>query len=912
MDKKFQFFSYSGSTGAHLFKGICESPMNNIKVLDFMGVNKSEVDIRNFTEELKEAIMDYRTRNRENIPLMFMNLNHDITKKILLDDSLHSLLSNYRCIIPIFDNYCTLSAVMGISKEKQLDLKNFFDGIHPCNRFVSTEILFANPLFFKRHDTSYIACFSKQDLINDFTDHIIKVKLTPCMVGHIQISHFHVLKSMDPSYLFSNMDFNAWCARVIRSKFHGNNIDVIVYSSTWPSEIVFQLKREFIQDNIIVDHFLLDIYKILYSKRDDLFLRHLKGKRILILEDMVITGKSLDLTYRTIKKCGGIIKGIAVIFKNSEAKQNYSEQFYTLAESTIELYSLIDTFNGKKCPECVKTGLNNNATYLNPKNYLFSGSASTINFDDILSSNNNDNRKFWKMVKKSKSLKPHIDHKTHGSHCYYNINISKFVKECAECIDWDIQSLYDGSEWPDSILFFNEPTTYHVVSHLINKNKNLRKAILLPIHELGMTYEDHYKAIVKKLRNRKVLIVLDTIENIDTLERLLNLYKRISEYHKDIKLVILINRLPSPYRTILSLSFGEGNTKSIYNVFIPTFKNREEDCPICREIRILEKYYEEFSHSAKRYIDRRLKAMALMERDTEDAFVTEGIKCSDLKDAVNKGEILNLIYRRTEVGDFFKIIKSGISVERFSCFLEDIPLEQIYQHDIRLWLKEQIEKTINVKHLIRLLQATLHCDPFLIKENLDKIIKITIASDRIDFISYFLEYLLCEGVVSKPSLKLLLERIEKELSDNHTNNYLELFNSVIHKYPEQIFLRRSLCDIYNNIIRQVAATDINILIRGETGTGKEEIAKIIHDLSDRRDKPLNIVNLSSFPETLIDAELFGHEKGAFTGADRRRDGKLKSADGGTVFLDEIGDIPVGIQIKLLRALENKEFNALGS
>ncbi|MDD0976145.1 sigma-54 interaction domain-containing protein [Pseudomonas fontis] len=113
-------------------------------------------------------------------------------------------------------------------------------------------------------------------------------------------------------------------------------------------------------------------------------------------------------------------------------------------------------------------------------------------------------------------------------------------------------------------------------------------------------------------------------------------------------------------------------------------------------------------------------------------------------------------------------------------------------------------------------------------------------------------------------------------------------------------------------LRQVAPSEASVLIIGETGTGKELVARHIHNLSGRRDKPFVAVNCGAFSESLVEAELFGHEKGAFTGALAAKAGWFEEANGGTLFLDEIGDLPMPIQVKLLRVLQEREVVRLGS
>jgi formate hydrogenlyase transcriptional activator len=156
--------------------------------------------------------------------------------------------------------------------------------------------------------------------------------------------------------------------------------------------------------------------------------------------------------------------------------------------------------------------------------------------------------------------------------------------------------------------------------------------------------------------------------------------------------------------------------------------------------------------------------------------------------------------------------------------------------------------------------------------------------------------------------RVLMEQEKARLQQQ--NLYLQEEIKSVHNFEEVIGQGPALTAVLDNV-RRVAATDATVLITGETGTGKELIARAIHSSSRRKEKPLIKINCAALPTGLVESELFGHEKGAFTGAIARRVGRFELADGGTIFLDEIGELPADAQAKLLRVLQEREFDRVG-
>jgi len=180
------------------------------------------------------------------------------------------------------------------------------------------------------------------------------------------------------------------------------------------------------------------------------------------------------------------------------------------------------------------------------------------------------------------------------------------------------------------------------------------------------------------------------------------------------------------------------------------------------------------------------------------------------------------------------------------------------------------------------------------------------GKNEIDLAANILPYLglILSNLYAFEEIKTLTKKLEQE--KNYLLDEINLTNNV-----QEIIGNSQQLNYVLNKVKQVAPIDATVLILGETGTGKELIAKAIHNLSKRNENAFITVNCAALPVQLIESELFGHEKGSFTGAWEKRIGKFEVADGGTIFLDEIGELPLEVQAKLLRVLQEKEFERLG-
>ncbi|MDR0699475.1 MAG: sigma 54-interacting transcriptional regulator [Tannerella sp.] len=200
------------------------------------------------------------------------------------------------------------------------------------------------------------------------------------------------------------------------------------------------------------------------------------------------------------------------------------------------------------------------------------------------------------------------------------------------------------------------------------------------------------------------------------------------------------------------------------------------------------------------------------------------------------------------------------------------------------------------------------CVPIIIKNEITGTLSVHKEHAGISDFSPEIKFLNIIGMLIGRNISIRRKQIE-ELDELRKEN-MRLKGVKLFK-PENIIGNTSLMSDLYSMIERVCSTNTTVMIRGESGVGKELIAEAIHNASPRASKPFVKVNCSALPETLIESELFGHEKGAFTGANAQHTGRFEMANEGTVFLDEIGDVPLSMQVKLLRVIQQRQIERVG-
>ncbi len=250
---------------------------------------------------------------------------------------------------------------------------------------------------------------------------------------------------------------------------------------------------------------------------------------------------------------------------------------------------------------------------------------------------------------------------------------------------------------------------------------------------------------------------------------------------------------------------------------------------------------------------------------------------------------------------------AGKSLESAVSQLSDSILRKVIETRQPLIVSDALSDTIFGRSLsvMNLQLASVMCAPLLAKGELLGVIYVGNDDIRGLFTEGTLDVLTVFAAQASLLLQnaMLLDQLRSDKGELEEQLHEKTFGDLVGTNP-------SLVEVFNKV-KKVATTDISVMITGETGTGKELIAREVHRRSGRKNGPFVVVNCGAIPENLMESELFGHVRGAFTGAIATRGGKFQAANGGTLFLDELGEMPITLQVKLLRALQERMVNKVG-
>jgi transcriptional regulator with PAS, ATPase and Fis domain len=367
-----------------------------------------------------------------------------------------------------------------------------------------------------------------------------------------------------------------------------------------------------------------------------------------------------------------------------------------------------------------------------------------------------------------------------------------------------------------------------------------------------------------------------------------------------------LDRLSKDRRAVLESILSAKNIHSIFTLPIPTYKNDEQNCPLCKEERQLNKHFEEMGTDSKEYV--RSRKMKISVKEIPEEKTVQNQKSAS-ESTITRGKALAFLYNKGDIA-FLEALRHKTPLNKLMYVLDAIPPEYIRINDVHEWMTETLSEITNIGHLTKLVRMWMNVHPQIIIENLEHILVQFAKSGRNRFPSFVLEYLIFEGIIEKFDLIKKIEEIKNkqtELSEFFSN----ILDSGLYRIPKEFYLRPSLNEFFDNILNKIAPKDVNVLITGETGTGKSLLGRLIHDWSSRSKKNFIDVDIAHYPETLLESALFGHEKGAFTGADKSKKGEFEIVNGGTIFLDEIGNINLSCQSKLLTVIEKKEYKRIG-
>lgn len=905
----------------------------------FESMGQEQIAVINFLRLEAEAPAKYReflytwvSSEYKSVPLLFINVKEDLKINLLTEDTA-SLLSDKYLIIPVFGQYCELMGWIGLDeKEDETDRllrEIIFEGNVSEDYFREhsgvLKILWNNRGLFHKSGNAWSAVAMASEVFEAEIKQEISKRNAHIKRDHIEISplmhseeYIEAIRFIEDPHLIERI------ARQLYTmiKPSVDNLQCIVTFGD-PGAILASAFRSLLQSHG------KDLPYVVFENEESpspINPERLEGKRVLILFDVVCAGELLEKICRWIESEGGIVGEIATVVNiNVTKKGRCIDQIRRLCEYTFE------TSTPGECKDCIKGHLPKK-----PDPYLKTirpvPHQEPVYFMDVLDEYRDEVIRFWEMVDKAGALREHVRITDKDRHYFFYVDtysIFKMREHMASVLE--ILSLKMAESihgFPKRITFLHPPNlSAQLLAEELRRFWSDQRGIQrIPypqdIYVVSAFSEEGKLKVHERndtLIRGSILILDDGANTGDTLRSLIGIANR--DDVERIDACIFDDRLSPEERASLKrvLAGKKGKLISLFEVPIATYIGNPGECFFCRERKNLEELKESLTTpQAINYCTNRieeLKPLEMTERALAFELLTERrepkIKLRDIEVSkkVFKAIVLHLkgrLRREDRAGiPVFDILDDKLEPSMKVAIIETLDEKEIQNPRVFQSLMNLLTGTKDPRLFETIIRVLANIRDWRFRNKLKDSRIEKIPREKLPYFAFLNE--LCQLKNGReidtwwPNIRERMEGTGEEIEQIETISRVR--GGLI---GESAAIKEML-----DFIKKAALTSSTVLLTGESGTGKELVAKAIHSNSVRASKSFIPGDCASLAENLLESELFGHVRGAFTGAIKERIGLFEKAHGGTVFLDEIGNISLSVQTKLLRVLQEHEVKRVG-
>jgi len=905
----------------------------------FKSVSQGQIAVINFLRLEAEAPAKYReflhiwvSSQYKSVPLLFINVKEDLKINLLTEDTA-SLLSKKYLIIPVFDQYCELMGWIGLGEKEDATDKLLraimFEGNVPEDHFSGhsgvLKILGNNLGLFRKSGNAWSGVTRASEVfeaeikqeINRRNAHITKDHIEMCPNTHSE-EYIEAIRFIEDQHLIERIARQLYT--MIKPSVGGLQC-IVTFGD--PGAILALAFRALLRSHG------KELPYVVFENEESpspIYPEHLEGKRILMLFDVICPGGLLERICRRIESEGGIINEIATVVSiNVPQKGRYIDQIHRLCEYTFV------TLTPDLCKDCI-----NKDVPKKPDPYLKTVRPvpyqEPVSFMDVLDEYGDEVIEFWGMVDKAGALRKHVRIIDKDRHYFFYVDtysIFKMREHMASILETLSRKMAESIEdFPKRLTLLHPPNlSAQLLAEELRRfwsNQKGMQRISYPqdIYVVSAFSEQGKLKVHERndtLIRGRIFILDDGANTGNTLRSLIGIASR--DDVERIDACIFDDRLSPEERTSLNrlLAVKKGKLTSLFEVPIPTYIGNPGECFFCRERKNLEELKESLSTpQAINYCTNRideLKPLEMTERALAFELLTERreskikLRNIEVSETVFKAIALHLkgrLRQQDRMGmPVFDISDDKLDPSMKVAIIETLEEKEIQHPRVFQSLMNLLTETKDPVFFETIIRLLANNRDWRFRDRLKNSRIAKIPKEKLPYFAFLNEV---SRLKNGMDIDTWWPDIRKRMEG--TQGEIDQIEIISRARGGLIGESRAITEILN-FIKKVAPTESNVLLTGESGTGKELVAKAIHNNSGRASKRLVVVDCTILAKNLLESELFGHVKGAFTDAKANKPGLFEEADGGTVFLDEVGNISLSVQAKLLRVLQEHEVKRVG-